>query len=154
MANAIEDAVRKIAAPVADGLSYELVDVEFIKKRGAESELVIYIDKDGGVTLEDCEKLSTALDPVLDAQDPVPGSYVLCVSSPGIDRPLKTKRDFEKNMGKRVDIKLYQKMDGVKQFTATLRDITKDAVLLQVGTEKQLTLPLKQIAQIKPHIDF
>ncbi len=153
MPSRIEKRVMEIAAPFAAELGYELVDVEYQPKKGMDSELVIYIDKEGGVTLDDCEALSRMMDAPLDEEDPIPDSYVLCVSSPGIDRPLKTDRDFEKALGSEVDIKLYMKLDGSKEFTGELERYDGDSVTVGIGG-KAMTLDRKNIALIRPHISF
>ena len=154
MSKSVEQEVRELVTPIAEKLGYELVDVEFIKKKGADSELILYIEQECGVGLDDCEKVSLAVDPVIEKGDPIPGPYVLCVSSPGIDRLLKTVRDFEKNIGKRVDIRFYQKQNGKKELTAVLAGVTEEAVLLEGKGEDPLALPFKNIALIRPHIDF
>ena len=107
--------IQNALQPIADELSVEIVDVEF--KQGREPALTIYIDVEGGVDLNTCETFHRAIDTVLDEVDPTFGApYTLNVSSPGVDRPLKTKRDFEKCMGKQVEVKLFAPMMGKKFF--------------------------------------
>ena len=154
MAKKIEENVMNLIAPAIAQMGYELVDVEYIKKRNEDSELVIYIDKEGGVDLDDCEICSNGIDPLIEAADPIEESYLLCVSSPGIDRPLKRPKDFEKHMGEKVDVKLYEKLNGKKEFTAILRGYEQEKILLDIGTEELLELVASKIALIRPHIEF
>ena len=120
----------QLVAPAAAQLGYTVVDVEYVKKRGEDSELVIYIDKEGGVDLDDCEACSMAIDPLIDAADPIEEPYILCVSSPGIDRPLKRPEDFARHLNEKVDVKLYEKRAGKKEWTVTLRGYDEKAISL------------------------
>ncbi len=150
----IEESVMQLVAPAAAQLGYEVVDVEYVKKKNEDSELIIYIDREGGVDLDDCEACSIAIDPLIDAADPIEESYILCVSSPGIDRPLKRPRDFEKHMGEAVDVKLYEKLNGKKEFVAVLRGYDQGKISLDIGKDELLELEGAKIALIRPHIDF
>jgi ribosome maturation factor RimP len=150
----IEESVMQLVAPAAAQLGYEVVDVEYVKKKNEDSELVIYIDREGGVDLDDCETCSIAIDPLIEAADPIEESYILCVSSPGIDRPLKRPRDFEKHMGEAMDVKLYEKLNGNKEFVAVLSGYEQGRISLDIGEEKLLELEEAKVALIRPHIDF
>ncbi len=154
MAKKIEQFVHELVKEDVESLGYELVDVEFDKKQNMDSELVIYIDKDGGVDLDDCEKVSTAIDPLIDAKCPITDPYVLVVSSPGIDRPFKTERDFVKHLGEKVDIKLYEKLNGKKDLTAVLKEYTPEELTLEDSKGKEFRLEMKKIALIRAYIDF
>ena len=154
MSKKIEESVMQLVAPAAAQLGYEVVDVEYVKKKNEDSELIIYIDREGGVDLDDCEACSIAIDPLIDAADPIGESYILCVSSPGIDRPLKRPRDFEKHMGEAVDVKLYEKLNGEKEFVAVLRGYDQGKISLDIGEDELLELEGAKIALIRPHIDF
>ena len=154
MAKKIEQFVQELVKEDVESLGYELVDVEFDKKQNMDSELVIYIDKDGGVDLDDCEKVSTAIDPLIDAKCPITDPYVLVVSSPGIDRPFKTERDFVKHLGEKVDIKLYEKLNGKKNLTAVLKEYTPEELTLEDSKGKEFRLEMKKIALIRAYIDF
>ena len=154
MAKKIEQFVHELVKEDVEALGYELVDVEFDKKQNMDSELVIYIDKDGGVDLDDCEKVSTAIDPLIDAKCPITDPYVLVVSSPGIDRPFKTERDFVKHLGEKVDIKLYEKLNGKKNLTAVLKEYTPEELTLEDSKGKEFRLEMKKIALIRAYIDF
>ena len=154
MSKKVEESVMQLVAPAAAQLGYTVVDVEYVKKRGEDSELVIYIDKEGGVDLDDCEACSMAIDPLIDAADPIEESYILCVSSPGIDRPLKRPEDFARHLNEKVDVKLYEKRAGKKEWTVTLRGYDEQAISLETEKGEAWELELAKIAQIRPHIDF
>lgn len=148
----IEETAERIAAPVAAQMGYELIDVEYTKE-GSQRLLIIYIDKQGGVDLEDCERLSRTVEPMIDEADPIAEAYCLCVSSPGLDRPLKKPRDFERAMGQAVDVKLYKPMDGSKEYTGTL--VCADEKSFTVATEKkEIAFIKKDVAKVSLHIDF
>ena len=154
MSKKVEESVMQLVASAAAQLGYTGVDVEYVKKRGEDSELVIYIDKEGGVDLDDCEACSMAIDPLIDAADPIEESYILCVSSPGIDRPLKRPEDFARHLNEKVDVKLYEKRAGKKEWTVTLRGYDEKAISLETEKGEAWELELAKIAQIRPHIDF
>ena len=154
MSKKVEESVMQLVASAAAQLGYTVVDVEYVKKRGEDSELVIYIDKEGGVDLDDCEACSMAIDPLIDAADPIEESYILCVSSPGIDRPLKRPEDFARHLNEKVDVKLYEKRAGKKEWTVTLRGYDEKAISLETDKGEAWELELAKIAQIRPHIDF
>ena len=105
--------IEELVLPITDANNLELVDVEYVKE-GGEFFLRIYIDKDGGVSLNECELVTRALNPILDEKDPIKDNYYLEVSSPGLDRPLKKEKDFVKYQGRDVEIKLYKPINGSK----------------------------------------
>ncbi len=111
--------VKALAEPIAQELGYELWDVEYVKE-GAEYYLRITIDSPEGITIDDCEKMHRAIDPVLDEADPIEGFYHLEVSSTGIERELKTDRHIEASIGWDVEVKLYAPVDGAKLYTGEL----------------------------------
>lgn len=144
--------IQNALQPIADEMSIEIVEVEF--KQGKEPALTVYIDIEGGVDLDTCEKFHRAIDPVLDEVDPTFGApYTLNVSSPGLDRPLKTNRDFEKCMEKRVEVKLFAPMQGKKLFEATLKGYDENCVYLEEKGE-EWKLERSKIAKICRAIDF
>ena len=127
--------IQEVLQPIADEMGIEIVEVEF--KQGREPALTVYIDTENGVDLNTCEKFHRAIDPVLDEVDPTFGApYTLNVSSPGLDRPLKTERDFEKCTGQKVEIKLYAPMKGKKSFEATLIGHDEHCVEVEEKGEK------------------
>ena len=144
--------IQNTLQPIADEMQIEIVEVEF--KQGREAALTVYIDTETGVDLNTCEKFHRAIDPVLDELDPTFGApYTLNVSSPGLDRPLKTARDFQKRMGERVEVKLYAPLKGKKFFEATLVGYDGNCVELEEKGET-LKLELSKIAKICKAIDF
>lgn len=144
--------IEAVLLPIANEQNIEIVEVEF--KQGREPALTIYIDTETGVDLDTCEKFHRAIDPVLDELDPTFGApYTLNVSSPGLDRPLKTARDFEKCMGARVEIKLFAPLKGKKFFEATLVGYDENCVEVEEKGEK-IKLEKQKIAKICRAIDF
>ena len=145
----VEDAVEAIVRELLTGQEeIELVDVEYVKEH--EWYLRVYIDKKGGVDIEDCQDLSEKLGARLDAADRIAESYILEVSSPGIDRVLRKPRDYAREMGKAVDVTLYAARDGKKQITGRLTAFA-DGVLTLDGN---VTIPLVDAAQVRLHIDI
>lgn len=153
----ITEKVASIVEPKINELGFELYDVEFNKEYGSW-ELLISVDRPQGVTLDDCEAISRAIDPILDEKDPIEQAYLLTVSSVGIDRPLKLPKDFERNLGKLIDVKLYTPLkdkpfSGKKNFTAEL--ISYDGEAFTVGDKSSsVAIPIKQAALLRPHIEF
>lgn len=152
MSKKIESIAQEIGKPIIEKLGFELIDVEF-EKQGAERYLIYYIDKPGGIEIGDCEKASRLIESELDRLDPIEEAYILCVSSPGLDRPLKKQKDFEKNIGKKVDVRLYKPLQGKKEFTGILTDYADDKVTVNTEIE-QIVFHLKDTALIRLHIDF
>ena len=145
--------VRELLEGPINDLGYEVWDVEFVKE-GAEKHLRITIDNEEGITIEDCEKFHRAIDPVLDELDPSFGvPYTLNVSSPGLDRPLKTDRDFQKCIGAKVEVKLFAPMQGKKFFEATLKGHDENCVYLE-DKGGEIKLEKAKIAKICRAIDF
>jgi ribosome maturation factor RimP len=124
---------------------YEIYDVEY-QKEGTEWYLRIYIDKEGGIDLDDCEKVTDLINEPLDDLDPIAEPYFLEVSSPGIERHLKSKPQFEKALGENVRIKTYAKVDHCKEWVGLLQEVMDDAVVLNVNG-KDVTLPFDMIAK-------
>ena len=138
--------------PIADELGIEIVEVEF--KQGKEPALTVYIDVEGGVDLNTCDKFHRAIDPVLDEVDPSFGApYTLNVSSPGLDRPLKTERDYQKAMGLRVEIKLFAPLQGKKLYEGVLKAHDENCVVIEEKGE-ELKFEKNKIAKICRAIDF
>ena len=142
----ISDKVEALARPVVEEEGCKLWSVEYIKEAGTWY-LRVYIDKDGGVGITDCEAISRKLDPILDEADPVPGSYVFEVGPAGAERELKRPSDFEQFIGSEVEVKLYQPHEGRKTLVGTL-DGYSDGNITVSGTE----LKKEQIAQVKLHV--
>ena len=144
--------IQNALQPIASDMQIEIVEVEF--KQGKEPALTIYIDIEGGVDLDTCEKFHRAIDPVLDELDPTfAAPYTLNVSSPGLDRPLKTERDFRKCLNEKVEVKLFAPLKGKKFFEAKLVDFDENCVTLDDGKET-FKLEKSKIAKICRAIDF
>jgi ribosome maturation factor RimP len=143
----IVETVRNIAEPIVEELGLELVDVEFVRE-GRDWYLRVYIDKDGGVTLDDCEAVSQPLSDKLDEVDPIEQSYLLEVSSPGAERPFKTARDFEKAMGEYVMAKLYKAVNGKKTVEGILEGYDGETVTILTDEDKREIYRLKDISKI------
>ena len=144
----ITEQVWAFAEPVVQAHGCSLWDVEYVKEAG-EWFLRVYIDREGGVCIDDCEAVSRPLSDALDEADPIAGSYTFEVSSAGLDRPLKKPEHFEQSMGRQVDVKFYRPVDGRKERTGVLEgyengDVTVDGV----------RYPKQDIAQVRLHVTF
>ena len=137
----VETQVENLMAEILSGTDYELVDVEYVKER--DWYLRVFVDKAGGIDLDDCQNLSERLSPALDKADIIDGAYILEVSSPGIDRILKKDKDFVREAGKKVDVTLYAPLDGKKNFVGELE--SRDEKFLRLKDFE----PLPRL-----HIDF
>ena len=146
-----EARTQEILQPILDEAHYELVDVEYVKESGTWY-LRAYIDKEGGITLNDCEKVSEALNTKLDEEDFIQDSYVLEISSPG-QRPFKRERDYARNMGKTVEIRTYRAIDKKKEFHGTLTAYDDQTVTIESG-EGSREFQRSDIALIRPYIGF
>ena len=149
----VTDAVAKLAEPVVAAAGCELWDVEYVKEAGTYY-LRVFIDKEGGVGIDDCEAVSRALDPILDREDPVPDSYVFEVGSPGLERALKRPRDFERYMGQAVTVKLYSPRDGSREFVGTLSAYDDGAVTITTQSGETVTFDKKEYAGVRLRIEF
>lgn len=142
----ITEKVEALAKPIVEEEGCELWSVEYVREAGSWY-LRIFIDKEGGVGIDDCERISRRLDPVLDEADPIPDSYVFEVGSAGAERELKRPSDFEKFLGSDVEVKLYQPYQNKKSFIGKLEAYENGDV-----TVSSVTLKKSQIAQVKLHI--
>lgn len=151
----IIDKIFELTEPVVTGLGYELYEVEYAKENG-DWVLTLYIDAldgENAITLDDCEKVSRAVEPVIDEANPIEDHYYLSISSLGLDRPLKNEKDFKRNIGKKVDVKLYAPLNGEKQFVGDLVSFTADDITVKTAKGER-TIPRKQTALVRLHIDF
>lgn len=149
----IEGRIRPLAEPVAEGLGVELVAVDYTSEHGRKI-LRVYIDKPGGITVDDCEKLSRELGTVLDVEDPIPQSYNLEVSSPGLDRPLKTEKDFERFAGRRAKIRTRTPVDGRRNFKASIDSVGAGVVQVTDFDGKKFSIAVSEIEKAKLEIEF
>lgn len=133
----IADTVGALLAPTVNALGYTLWDVEY-RKEGADYHLEVTIDKEKGITIEDCERVHRAIDPVLDEADPIPDAYILDVSSPGIERVLRTEAHLSYAVGMKVELRFFSAKDGKKSLVGTLCEVGKEnlTVLLADGTHQ------------------
>ena len=148
----VTELVTKLALPVVEEAGCELWDVEYVREAG-QWFLRLYLDKEGGVTIGDCEAVSRALSDALDEADPIQGSYTLEVSSAGAERPLKRPGDFARFMGSPVAVKLYRARDGRKEFAGTLAGYDNGDVTITVG-EQTLTFPKAEVALCRLRVEF
>lgn len=147
----IEELVAEEVEKIIAGTALELVDVEYVRERNWY--LRVFIDKQGGVDLEDCQAVSEKLSKILDEKDPISDNYLLEVSSPGLDRVLKKEKDFIRYQDRDVDIHFFKPHNGTKLLTAVLKGREGD-VLTVSHDETEETLDMKDISQIRLHIDF
>ena len=130
-----------------------LWDVEYVREAGTWY-LRVYIDKDGGVSIDDCERISRELDPILDEADPIPDSYVFEVGSAGAERELKRPGDFAQFMGSEVEVKLYQPLDGAKSFVGILKAYSDDGTVTVASGKRELSFTKAQTAQVRLHVSI
>lgn len=148
----IEQRCEALVQPILEECRCELWDVEYVKE-GANYYLRVYADKEGGITIDDCVAISRALEAKLDADDFMEEAYILEVSSPGLGRPLKRERDFQKSIGLEVDVKLYKALGGQKEFSGILKSYQDDSICLELE-DKELELKRSEIALIRLAFDF
>lgn len=143
-----EAKTEQLIQPLIDANNFELVDVEFVKE-GSDWYLKVYIDKDGGITVDDCELISRAFNEILDREDYISEQYIFEVSSPGLMRPLKKEKDYKRSVGKLIDIKLYKPVDKCKEFTGVLDSYDKDTVTIKMDDDTQKTFDRSNLAMIR-----
>lgn len=139
--------------PLMEEHQFELVDVEYVKEAGTWY-LRAYIDKEGGIAVDDCEVISRKLSEWLDEKDFISDSYILEVSSPGLGRPLKKEKDFVRNIGKAVDVKLYRALNKQKDFTGILKSYDKESVTIEQEDSTEMVFTRSDIALIRLAFDF
>ncbi len=148
----VTEIVAELAAPVAAEFGCELWDTEYVREAG-QWFLRLYLDKDGGVDILDCENVSRRVSDLLDEADPIEGSYIFEVSSAGAERQLKRPSDFEKFLGSPVLLKTYQNRDGRKEFPGVLREYDGGAVVLEMG-KQELRFEKNEVAMVRLRIVF
>ena len=153
MAGKVKSICEEKINPIIESLGYEVVEVEYAKKSDGMN-LVFYIDKDEGVDIKDCELVSKAIDQPLEELNPTEDKpYILSVSSPGIDRPLKNNRDFQRNKGKEISVTLFAKQNGKKEFKGILDEFDDEKFSILIDDQK-LTFSKKEVAHVVPVIKF
>ena len=154
MSKKITQRVWELARPVVEGFGLKIWDVEYVRE-GADWFLRVYIDKDTPVDISDCEKVSRALDPILDEEDPIPDSYSFEVCSAGCERALKRPEDFAQFLGSKVLLKLYRPREGSKEFVGTLKDYQDGTITLEIGEEKEkMEFTSQETALVRLYVDF
>ena len=148
-----EKKTEELLVPILTKSQYELVDVEFVKEAGTWY-LRAYIDKPGGITIDDCELISRALSDRLDEKNFIEESYILEVSSPGLGRPLRKEKDFIRSQGESVEVKLFRAVDRQKEFTGILKEWDKETVTLEFEDGAVLSIDRANIALIRLAFDF
>lgn len=148
-----EQKTEEILLPIVEEYGFELVDVEYAKE-GSNWYLRAYIDKPGGIGVDDCEVVSRRLSDILDEKDYIEDSYILEVSSPGLGRPLKKEKDFKRSLGEEVEIRTYRMIDRKKEFTGILKDYDETTVTIEMEDETEKTFEKSEIALIRLAFDF
>ena len=148
-----EERTEKLLGPILEENHFELVDVEYVKE-GGSWYLRAYIDKPGGITVDDCEIVNRALGDLLDEEDFIEDSYILEISSPGLGRPLKKERDFVRSLGEEVEIRTYRMVNKQKEFRGILKAYDKDTVTIETEEEEEQIFERENIALIRLAFDF
>ena len=148
----ITDQVTGFAQPVVESFGCQLWDVEYVRE-GSERYLRLYIEKEGGVDIDDCEKIHRAMDPILDEKDPIAESYHFEVCSAGLERTLKRPGDFERFVGSAVTVKLYRPRNGLKEIPAVLRGYEDGKITVEAGKET-ITFEKSEVALVRLRVEF
>ena len=148
-----EQKTEQLLTPIVEEYGFELVDVEYVKE-GSTWYLRSYIDKPGGISIDDCEKVSRRLSDLLDQEDFIEDAYIMEVSSPGLGRPLKKEKDFRRSLGEEVEIRTYRMIDKQKEFTGILKDYDENTVTITLADETEKTFDKDDIALIRLAFDF
>ena len=148
-----EAKAEALVLPLVEANNFELVDVEYVKEAGTWY-LRVYIDKEGGININDCELVSRAFSEILDKEDPIEDAYILEVSSPGLGRPLKKDKDFQRHLGDEVEVRTYKPINKQKEFVGLLDAWDKETVTLQLESGELMTIARADIALIRQYIEF
>jgi ribosome maturation factor RimP len=144
---------EKLIEPILAENNFDLYDVEYVKE-GSNWYLRAYIDKEGGINVNDCELVSRQLSDLLDKEDFIPEPYILEVSSPGLGRQLKKDKHFDKSIGQEVEVKLYKPINKQKEWVGILKGYSADALIIQIDEQNQMEILRKDIAMVKLTFDF
>jgi ribosome maturation factor RimP len=148
-----EQRTEELIQPLINQHQFELVDVEYVKE-GGSWYLRAYIDKPGGITVDDCEVISRALSDLLDEQDFIEDAYILEVSSPGLGRPLKKDKDFARSIGEEIEIKTFRAINHQKDFTGILKEYDKEKIVIEVENQETMEFSRSDIALVRLALDF
>ena len=152
-ASSYEMKTENLITPILERMNFELVDVEYVKEGGIWY-LRAYIDKEGGITVNDCEAVAREMNEILDAEDFIPDSYTFEVSSPGLGRPLKKEKDYVRNMGKEIEIRTYRAINKSKEFYGILKAYDKDSVTIVNDEDETVEFAKSDIALIRQAVHF
>lgn len=147
-----EARTEELITPILQTNGFELVDIEYVKEAGTWY-LRIYIDKPGGITIDDCELVSRAFSELLDQEDYIEDSYIMEVSSPGLLRPLKKEKDFQRNLEKEIEIKTYRMIDKTKDFVGVLKCFDEKSITIEDESGMR-TFQRSELALVRPYIEF
>ena len=148
-----EKKTEELLEPVVTGFGFELVDVEYVKEAGIWY-LRAYIDKPGGITVDDCEAVSRKFSDILDEKDYIEDAYIFEVSSPGLGRPLKKEKDFQRSLGEEVEVRTYRATDRQKEFAGILKAFDKDTITIAYEDDAEQVFQRSDIALIRLALDF
>ena len=148
-----EQKAEELITPIVEANGFELVDVEYVKE-GGTWYLRAYIDKEGGITVDDCEIVSRAFSDRLDAEDFIDDAYIMEVSTPGLGRPLKKERDYQRNLGEEVEIRTYRMVNKQKEFRGILKAYDKATVTIENENEEEMVFDKENIALIRQAFDW
>ncbi|MCI9126791.1 MAG: ribosome maturation factor RimP [Eubacterium sp.] len=148
-----ESKTEALLIPILEEKGYEMVDVEYVKE-GSNWYLRAYIDKPGGITINDLESVSRRLSDLLDEKDFISDAYILEVSSPGLGRPLKKDRDFDRSIGEEIEVHLYRSLNGNKQYVGLLKSYDKDTITIEDEDGSEINLDRVNVSLVKLTIDF
>ena len=148
----VTELVAEFARPIVEANGCELWDVEYVRE-GSEYFLRLYLDKEGGVDINDCEAVSRAVDPILDEKDPIPGSYHFEVCSAGLERALKRPEDFQRFLGSPITVKLYRPRNGLKEIPCVLKAYDEGKLTVEAGKET-ITFEKSEVAQVRLRVEF
>lgn len=148
-----EQKTEELLLPIVNEYQFELVDVEYVKE-GSNWYLRAYIDKPGGITVDDCEAVSRRLGDLLDEHDFIDEAYILEVSSPGLGRPLKKDKDFARSIGEEIEIKTFRPIDHAREFTGILKDFDKNRLVVEMEDHEIMEFARDNIALVRLSFDF
>ena len=148
----VTELVAEFARPIVEAHGCELWDVEYVRE-GSDYFLRLYLDKEGGVNIDDCEAVSRAVDPILDEKDPIPGSYHFEVCSAGLERVLKRPSDFRRFLGSPITVKLYRPRNGLKEIPCVLKAYDQGKLTVEAGKET-ITFEKSEVAQVRLRVEF
>lgn len=156
MSKSVREVTEEIVQPILQNLELELVDIEYVKE-GRDWFLRVYIDKPEGVSIDECTLVSERLSDQLDAEDPIKGAYFLEVSSPGVERPLKTREDLINHIDQNANVRLYRHIDGHKEYEGVIKSFEDDILTIEYRDRarlKEVEIPFDQIAKARRAVSF